>query len=188
MYFCIEQKFTSFISLNVLGMTLNCIHNFIVTGSFLYWCVMRSASQRFFKHSCVYPRILIISYLATFLGTNSLSVLMCRKAVNQSIISLNSAWRGSGINLLWSLLYILFCNNQVHIMTRMFRFISWSLCIIIWMIVIYTIHVQGKKLKREFLMLVRDLPSVYEDIAARLRPLNSAVQYYANFVSFTLSR
>jgi len=28
---------------------------------------------------------LIISYLATFLGTNSLSVLMCRKAVNQSI-------------------------------------------------------------------------------------------------------
>jgi len=25
------------------------------------------------------------SYLATFLGTNSLSVLMCRKAVNQSI-------------------------------------------------------------------------------------------------------
>jgi len=28
---------------------------------------------------------LIISYLATFLGTNSLYVLMCRKAVNQSI-------------------------------------------------------------------------------------------------------
>jgi len=28
---------------------------------------------------------LIISYLATLLGTNSLSVLMCRKAVNQSI-------------------------------------------------------------------------------------------------------
>jgi len=28
---------------------------------------------------------MIISYLATFLGTNSLSVLMCRKAVNQSI-------------------------------------------------------------------------------------------------------
>jgi len=28
---------------------------------------------------------LIISYLATFLGTNSLSVMMCRKAVNQSI-------------------------------------------------------------------------------------------------------
>jgi len=67
-------------------MTLNCIHIFIVTGSFLYWCVTRPASQRFFIiHSCIYLRILIISYLATFLSTNSLSVLMCRKAVNQSI-------------------------------------------------------------------------------------------------------
>jgi len=65
-------------------MTLNCIHIFIITVSFLYWCVMRPASQRFFIHSCIYLRILIISYLATFLGTNSLSVLMCRKAVNQS--------------------------------------------------------------------------------------------------------
>jgi len=46
---------------------------------------MRPASQRFFIHSCIYLRISIISYLATFLlGTNSLSVLMCRKAVNQS--------------------------------------------------------------------------------------------------------
>jgi len=26
--------------ISVLGMTLNCIHIFIVTGSFLYWCVM----------------------------------------------------------------------------------------------------------------------------------------------------
>jgi len=68
-------------------MTLNCIHIFIITGSFLYWCVMRPASQRFFIHSCFYLRILIISYLATFLGTNSLSVMMCRKAVNQSIWS-----------------------------------------------------------------------------------------------------
>jgi len=32
---------------------------------------------------CIYLRILIISYLATFLGTNSLYVLMCRRAVNQ---------------------------------------------------------------------------------------------------------
>jgi len=49
---------------------------------------MRPASQRFFIHSCIYLRILIISYLATFLGTNnSLSVLMCRKEVNQSIAS-----------------------------------------------------------------------------------------------------
>jgi len=56
------------------GMTLNCIHIFIVTGNFLYWCVIRPVSQRFFIHSCIYLRILIISYLATFLGTNSVSV------------------------------------------------------------------------------------------------------------------
>jgi len=64
-------------------MTLNCIHVFIVTGGFLYWCVMRPASQRFFIYSCIHLRILIISYLATFLGTNGLSMLMCRKAINQ---------------------------------------------------------------------------------------------------------
>jgi len=75
---------------DVQGMTLNCIHIFIVTGSFLNWCVMKPASQRFFIHNCIYLRILIIYYLATFLGTNSLSVLMCCKAVNQSIIHKNS--------------------------------------------------------------------------------------------------
>jgi len=32
----------------VQGMTLKCIPIFIVTGSFLYWCVLRPASQRFF--------------------------------------------------------------------------------------------------------------------------------------------
>jgi len=46
---------------------------------------MRPASQRSFIHSCINLRILIMSYLATFLDTNSFSVLMCRKAVNQSI-------------------------------------------------------------------------------------------------------
>jgi len=66
------------------GMTLNCIHIFFVTDSFLYLCVMRPASQHFFIHSCVCLRILVISCLATFLGTSSLSVLVCRKAVNQS--------------------------------------------------------------------------------------------------------
>jgi len=55
--------------------------HFIVTGSFLCWCVMRPASQRFFIHSCIYLRILITSYLATILA---LSVLMCRKPVYQS--------------------------------------------------------------------------------------------------------
>jgi len=78
----------SWLATGVLGMTLNCIHIFIVTGSFLYWCVMRPASQRFFLHGCIcciHLRILIVFYLATFLGTNGLSVLMCRKAINQSI-------------------------------------------------------------------------------------------------------
>jgi len=45
---------------------------------------MRQAGQRFFIRSCIYLRILILSYLATLLGTNGISVLMCRKAVNQS--------------------------------------------------------------------------------------------------------
>jgi len=59
--------------------------HFIVCGSFLYCCVMRPASQRFFIHNYIHLRILFISNLVTFFGTNSLSVLMCRKAVNQSI-------------------------------------------------------------------------------------------------------
>jgi len=54
---------------------------------------MRLASQRFFIHNCIYLRILIISYLATFLGSNSLSVLMCRKTVNQSILQTCSCKR-----------------------------------------------------------------------------------------------
>jgi len=37
---------------DVQGMTLKCIHIFIVTGSFLY--VMRPASQRFFIHTYFY--------------------------------------------------------------------------------------------------------------------------------------
>jgi len=37
------------------------------------------------KYIAFFFLILIISYLATFLGTNSLSVLMCLKEVNQSI-------------------------------------------------------------------------------------------------------
>jgi len=61
--------------LRFLDMTLNCIHIFIVTGSFLYWCVMRPrrpVSVSSCTASCIYLRlrILIISYLATFLGTN----------------------------------------------------------------------------------------------------------------------
>jgi len=80
------------------GMTLNCIHIFIVTGSFVFWCVMRPASQRFFIHSCIYLRIMIISYSATFFGTNNLSVLMCRKEVNQSICSTSTILGTNGLN------------------------------------------------------------------------------------------
>jgi len=93
LYYYFHSYQSSYSITRVLGMTLNCIHIFIVTGCFLYCCVMRPASQRFFKHSYIYLRILIISYLATFLGTNSLSVLMCRKAVNQSINRLQIVFR-----------------------------------------------------------------------------------------------
>jgi len=58
---------------SVLGTTLNCIHIFIVTGSFLYWCVMRPASQRFFIHSCICQRFL------------ALIAFLCWCAVKQSI-------------------------------------------------------------------------------------------------------
>jgi len=34
-------------SSGILGMTLNCMHILIVTGSFVYRCVMRPASQRY---------------------------------------------------------------------------------------------------------------------------------------------
>jgi len=97
-YIFIYFKYSRVFTACVVGMTLNCIHIFIVTGNFLYWCVMRPASQRFFIHSCIYLRILIISYLATFLGTNSLSVLMCRKAVNQSI---NRSCNNALVSLHW---------------------------------------------------------------------------------------
>jgi len=43
------------------------------------------SALRFFIHNCIHLRILIISNLVTFLGTDSLYVLMCREAVNQSI-------------------------------------------------------------------------------------------------------
>jgi len=80
---CACHKSFHWMTTCVLGMTLNCIHIFIVA---LYWCVMRQAShQRFFIHSCIYLRILVISYLAMFHDTNSPFALMCRKAVNQSI-------------------------------------------------------------------------------------------------------
>jgi len=96
---------------------LNCIHIFIVTGSFLYWCVLRPASQHFFIHSCIYLQILIICYLATFLGTNSLSMLMCRKAINQSISYCPSYWYANAIICLFLISYIpiLFFNAATNL-------------------------------------------------------------------------
>jgi len=52
---------------------------------FVLMCHEAGQSAFLHMHSCICLRILIIYYLATFLGTDSLSVLMCRKAVNQSI-------------------------------------------------------------------------------------------------------
>jgi len=67
-------------------MTLNCTQIFIVTGSFLYGCVMWPASQRFFIHSCIYLWILILYYLATFLGTIAfLCVCAVKQSINQSV-------------------------------------------------------------------------------------------------------
>jgi len=77
-----NQQFISSSEWSCPGHDVKLHPHFIVTGCFFYWCVMRPASQRFFIHSCIHLRILIICNLVTLLGTNSLSVLMCRKAVN----------------------------------------------------------------------------------------------------------
>jgi len=50
-----------------------------------FYRIFSAMCQSAFLHTQLYYlRILIKSYLATFLDTNSLSVLMCHKAVNQS--------------------------------------------------------------------------------------------------------
>jgi len=50
------------------------------------------------------------------------------------------------------------------------------------------VEYQGKKLRREILQLVRDLPSAYEEIAQHIQMLNAAMHYYADFVSFLLTQ
>jgi len=60
--------------------------------------------------------ILIISYLATFLGTNSLSVLMCRNAVNQSILKLFQKAE--------PLIHLLYDECQLLLQTMMRRFLK----------------------------------------------------------------
>jgi len=83
--------------------------------SFLYWCVMRPASQRFFIHSCIYQRILIISYLATFLGTIvAFLCCMCREAVNQSTMPVvEPAWDNI-VEGRWTLRFIHFPNFRME--------------------------------------------------------------------------
>jgi len=109
-------------------MTLNCIHIFIVTGSFLYWCVKRLASQRFFIYSCIYLRILIICLLATFLGTNSLSVLMCCKAVNQSIHKLDISTSSQLFTALHFVhKWIIYKPLKIYELNMIVRFSAWSL-------------------------------------------------------------
>jgi len=80
---CLFHSWVPALGMLVLGMTLNCTHT--------EWCPGHDVKQHphfhcqcqcFFIHSCIY--LFIISYLATYLGTNGLSVLMCRKAVNQT--------------------------------------------------------------------------------------------------------
>jgi len=75
---------------------------------------MRPASQRVFKLSCIYLRILIISYLATFLGTNSLSVLTYRKAVSQSISQSVNQSINQSINLHVSPEFLLYYIHQAR--------------------------------------------------------------------------
>jgi len=65
----------------VLGMTLNCIHIFIVTGSVLYWRVLRPASQRFFIVVFIYESwsyLILQRFLAPI-------AFLCWCAVKQSI-------------------------------------------------------------------------------------------------------
>lgn len=48
--------------------------------------------------------------------------------------------------------------------------------------------IEGKKIKRELLQLVRDLPTTYDSVANLMKSLQPAIQYYTNFVAFILSR
>jgi len=59
-------------------------------------------------NNCIY--LFIISYLATIRGTNSLSVLMCRKAVNQS--NDNAVRQDNANNTILSFTYTIFKTNQ----------------------------------------------------------------------------
>jgi len=89
---------------------------------------MRPASQRFFINSCIYLWIWIISYLATFLGTNSLSVLMCHKAVNQSINSEIKLFRWISLKTTRVDIYV---GIFIPVSSRTGRFWDWFVCLIL---------------------------------------------------------
>jgi len=87
------------------------------------------AGQSTFLHTQLYfyLRILIITYLATFLGTNSLYVLMCHKAVNQSIDQ-------SCIQLvLYKLAWHNVVDTEQHSVILMYWLNSLSSCYIYWL-------------------------------------------------------
>jgi len=67
-----------------MGMTLNCIHIFIVTGNFLYRCVMRPAMQSAFLQTQSYLSTNLDHIFSNVSRHYSLFVLMYRTAVNQS--------------------------------------------------------------------------------------------------------
>ena len=50
------------------------------------------------------------------------------------------------------------------------------------------VHLQGKRLRRELLALVKDMPATYDKIARDTADLKPACDYYSAFVSFTLDR
>ncbi len=47
---------------------------------------------------------------------------------------------------------------------------------------------QGKKIKKELVELVKDLPSVYDRIGSSMANMGKATQYYSTFVEFTLNK
>jgi len=66
-------------------MTLNCIHIFIVTGSFLYWCVIRPASVSsytvvFIYDSLSYRFLALIAFLCVKQLINQLVLVLIFKA------------------------------------------------------------------------------------------------------------
>jgi len=80
---CVCIAYIIYLSLIVLGMTLNCIHIFIVTGGFLYSCVMRPRPVSVFSYTVVF----IYESWSYLIKQRFLALIafMCWCAVKQSI-------------------------------------------------------------------------------------------------------